>query len=81
MLPTLKPSQKIICFNWSYLFSNPKAGDLVIAKVQDRELVKRVTRVENNRFFLEGDNKEKSTDSKKFGFLGKESILGKIIWF
>lgn len=53
-----------------------RVGDIVVAEYDGREIVKRVTNIQDDTYFLEGDNKSASTDSRSFGFLPEQSILG-----
>ncbi len=75
MLPTLEPGQTVFTFNWFLKF---KKGDLVVAKVKGRLLVKRVGKIRKEKLFLVGDNKKMSTDSRNFGWVSKKNILGKV---
>lgn len=43
-------------------------------------IVKRITKIKGNEYFVEGDNKEQSTDSRVFGWLKKKDILAKIAY-
>lgn len=84
MLPTLKPGQDVLCFNWAYIFSKPKKGDIVIVqsvkcKVKS-EIVKRIQKVKGSKVYLIGDNKKESTDSRDFGPIDKSEIIGKVVW-
>ncbi len=58
-------------------------GDLVLAKhpyQRDVHIVKRVARItDDGRYYLLGDNPHESTDSRAFGALRPERILGKVI--
>lgn len=78
MLPALKPGQKVLCFNWSYLFCKPKVGNIVAVKLKERKIIKRLSKVGREGFFLEGDNKEESHDSRNFGPVKRSQIIGKI---
>ncbi len=80
MLPTLKPGQDILCFNWTYGFSKPKIGDVVVVKISGRVIIKRIQSCNSRQIFVTGDNRGKSTDSRSFGWVEKEDILGKVIW-
>lgn len=81
MLPTLKPGQDVFVFCWAYLWSKPKVGDMVAIKVEDKEMIKRVQKVHDREYFVMGDNKKKSTDSREFGPIKKSQIIGKVIWY
>lgn len=79
MLPTYEPGQSIVCFNWSYFFSDPKVGDVVVAKQGNRLVVKRISKVFRNQLFLVGDNHRSSTDSRQLGSVYKSAIIGRVI--
>ena len=79
MLPTLKPGQDVLCFNWWRLVGI-KVGDIVVIKVNGKEMVKRIQNVYDLEVFVEGDNKKDSTDSRSFGPVKKDQIIGKIIF-
>ncbi len=81
MFPTLKPNQDILSFNWAYFRRKPQVGDIVIVKVKGREIVKRVTKILDGEFWIEGDNKKMSTDSESFGPISRTQIIGKVIWY
>lgn len=78
MLSTLKPGQDILVWCW---FVNPKIGDIVAIKVNGKEIVKRIQKVRNEEYFVVGDNKKGSTDSRSFGWISKSEIIGKVIWY
>lgn len=77
MSPSLKEGQDILSVNW---FVNPKVGDIVVIKYDGKEMVKRVEKIENGQIFVEGDNKQESTDSRDFGSVSKDKIIGKVIF-
>lgn len=79
MLPTLKPGQDVLVFNWAYLFSQPKIGDMVVIKHDGRKMIKRVQNISDQELFVEGDNKKESTDSRNFGPIDKSEIVGKVV--
>lgn len=80
MLPTLVEGQDVLSFNWAYFGRRPKAGDIVVIKVDGMEMVKRIQKVNDRHIFVVGDNKEESTDSRNFGEIGMENIIGKVIY-
>ena len=81
MYPTLKPGQNLISFNWAYINRKPEVGDLVIIKIKEREMVKRVGSVSSNQVFVKGDNNQESTDSRHFGPVSMDQVMGKVIWY
>ena len=56
-----------------------KNGDIVIYSASERDYIKRVKAAFGDEYFLEGDNKNFSTDSRKFGAVQRKGILGKVI--
>lgn len=80
MSPTLRNGQDIISFNWAYLFQRPRAGDLVVIKYQGKEIIKRIQKVDNRGIFIIGDNPTQSIDSRSFGPIDKNQIVGKVIY-
>lgn len=44
-----------------------------------RLILKRIERIEVERYFVSGDNPSESTDSRAFGPVAKKDILGKVI--
>lgn len=77
MLPTLKPGDKVVTLNW---LTAPKVGDIVAAKINSREILKRIHLIKNDEVFLKGDNDLSSTDSRSFGWIKKSQLKGKVIY-
>lgn len=67
-------------FSWAYIFSKPKIGDIVVVKKGGKDIVKRIQKVHDREYFVEGDNKQQSTDSRNFGPIDKSEIVGKVIY-
>ena len=81
MSPTINPGNIVFASSLPYFFSKPKVNDLVTAydPRDGRILVKRITKIDNNEYFVAGDNKTKSADSRIFGKLKRRDIIGKVI--
>ncbi len=82
MIPILKHGQVVLVNRLSYFLTEPKIGDLV-ALIDPRDkkvLIKRLARIKNYQYFVLGENKKQSTDSRAFGWLKKKDIIGKIIF-
>lgn len=76
MSPTLSSGQIVIVRQ----AMNCSVGDVVVAFQNSREVIKRVTKKQNSKVYLEGDNKAKSTDSRSHGWLMGRHVMGKVIW-
>lgn len=80
MLPTLLEGQDVLSFNWAYLGRKPKVGEIIVLNFKGRDLIKRVVKVEDGNIFVEGDNKTESMDSRDFGPVPVESVIGKVVY-
>lgn len=72
MSPSIRAGQIVIASG----LNKYKKGSIVIAKVDNREVIKRVKSIKNNKIWLVGDNKKFSTDSRKFGWVSPSQIIG-----
>lgn len=79
MEPTLSNGDFRICNT----LATPKVGDIVIIKpflaVGDKYIIKRVTDIQDNKIFVQGDNRDNSYDSRAFGWLDMDMVFGVII--
>lgn len=84
MIPALEPGDWLIVERVRRSGRPIQPGDIVLAgdpREQARTLVKRVVRIDDGGFaWLEGDNPAESTDSRHFGPVGPEEILGRVRW-
>lgn len=82
MAPTLRAGESILVNRLAYVLKKPFKGDIVaFYDPRDKKvLIKRVTKIEENRYFVQGDNKNSSTDSRVFGMIGKQEIIGKVLY-
>jgi len=82
MKPYLEAGDYVLVNRWAYRFRPPKAGDVVVFSdphMDGRYLVKRIARPSSpNRYDVAGDNAAQSRDSRKFGPIERERILGKV---
>ncbi len=68
------------------LFFKIRAGDVLVfySPVDRRILIKRVKKLEQlqdgDKFFMEGDNRMRSTDSNAFGSIDRSSVIAKVIF-
>jgi nickel-type superoxide dismutase maturation protease len=82
MLPTLISGDSVLVNRISYWFTLPKINDIVVVKDprDGKVLIKRIIKIVEKGYFVQGDNKNSSTDSRVFGMIGRQSIIGKV-WF
>lgn len=80
MEPAFKNGDIVIASNIPYIFRKPKVKDVIAALVKEKIYIKRVKNINNGKYFIEGDNKRDSIDSKKLGSINKKQILGKIVY-
>lgn len=82
MYPAFKSGDVVLVNKLAYFFRKPKIGDIVVLK-KEKDIIKRITRVnpsaDGNNFFVIGDNKKESTDSRSFGWIFGKEIVGKVI--
>lgn len=83
MEPTFKPGDYVIVNKLSYIFGKPSKGDVIVLKhpvEKNSFIIKRISLITNSdKYYVAGDNKSYSQDSRHFGPVGKELIAGKIL--
>jgi len=80
MAPNLKNGQYVVTEKLSQLFFDFQIGNMVIIKLASgKKIIKRITAKTGDNYFVEGDNKDYSIDSRHFGFIDKENILSNVI--
>lgn len=80
MEPNFSNGDLVLVFNWAYLLKQIKKGDVVIFLKNGKKMIKRISNIKTGEVFLEGDNKAASTDSRKFGWVKRSDIIGKVIF-
>ncbi len=87
MAPTLRPGQLVLVARGL----RPRAGDIVVVEGPNGvEMVKRVSAgpgdeampgwiLGPDEWLVLGDNREASTDSREFGALPTEAIIGRVV--
>jgi nickel-type superoxide dismutase maturation protease len=84
MRPALEPGDWLLVDPDAYRRRPPRPGELVVApdpREPERLLVKRVAALESDgRVMLAGDAPDASTDSRTFGAVAVDAILGRA-WF
>jgi len=82
MQPLLMPQEEVLIDPHAYRQTLPHPGDLVVARHPhnpDLRLIKWVVYVEADRCFLKGLNPNASTDSRVFGLVPQQDLLGKVL--
>ena len=80
MSPTFSEGDNVLASSLPLLFLKPKNGDVVVFKKYNRLYIKRIGEVKNNKYFLVGDNKKDSQDSRRFGLVLRNQIKGKVLF-
>jgi len=90
MFPTFDKKKLTIAFidKFSPIWFSPKINRIVILKIPflgiKNELCKRIKKIktENNEklIWIEGDNKKNSLDSRNFGWIKKDFIIGNVVF-
>jgi len=75
MLPTFSHGNIVV----GWRFRQPRVGDVVIAKHHRIELIKRVSKLQEGKVFLLGDNATESTDSRQFGWLPSHAVVAVVV--
>ncbi len=75
MSPTLRAGELVLVCS----ALKPKIGDVIVFRHNDLEKIKRIESIDNGYFFVVGDNKDLSTDSRVFGKLSKDLYKGSVI--
>lgn len=86
MEPTLKAGQFILIDTWAYREKAPSLNDIVIFEQDYKRmhLIKRIQRWPNGKltnnklWYVIGDNRKFSLDSRYFGGIAKEQIIGQV---
>lgn len=86
MHPTLKPGEFILVDTWGFQDNYPKEKEVVVFQhnTEHQWLVKRIGTwpdgqlVKDGGYFVLGDNQKASRDSRSFGSIHQEQIIGKV---
>ena len=80
MLPGLAPGDFVFVDRHAYVAARPTRGDIILIEhpYQPIEMVKRVSEVRDDGVVVTGDNQSASTDSRAFGRIPFERVLGRV---
>jgi nickel-type superoxide dismutase maturation protease len=82
MLPDVSPGERVLVNRAAYWLGKPSSGDLVVLRDprdRGRLLLKRLDAPEGDRWNVVGANASASTDSRTFGPVGRELLVGKVL--
>ena len=80
MEPSFRNGDKVLASFIPYLFKKLQINDVVVFQDNKNNIfIKRIKKIKDKKFFVEGDNKNDSLDSRRLGYINKYQILGKII--
>jgi len=76
MVPTLKPGQLVVLAGVHTL----RVGDIVMVRHDGLEKIKRISQLKDGNVYLLGDNPAASTDSRDFGWVARNQVIGTLLW-
>lgn len=82
MEPLFKQNATVLASKIPYFFSRPKITDVILFKQKTTQEVflKRIEKIKNDQFYVVGDNRNDSLDSKQLGWIEKKDIMGKVLY-
>ncbi|MEK6963216.1 MAG: nickel-type superoxide dismutase maturation protease [Nanoarchaeota archaeon] len=82
MEPAYSEGDYLIVNRIAFYFRKPKKGEAVLLEDPrtGKVILKRIQAVKKQRYYVLGDNKNQSTDSRAFGWVPSEKILGNVLW-
>jgi signal peptidase I len=76
MIPTLAPGERLLVRNDGPIV----LGDIVVFKQANQFDVKRVLHIEADGIFVQGDNDLVSTDSRNYGLIPFDDVIGTVTY-
>ncbi|HSW75063.1 MAG TPA: S26 family signal peptidase, partial [Candidatus Saccharimonadales bacterium] len=75
--PTFRAGQVVLTGQ----LHNVKPGEVIVIRHQNLDKIKRVAQVDSRKgVYVLGDNAAASMDSRSFGWIGFDEIIGKVLW-
>lgn len=78
MEPEFSDNDIVVVGKFPFVRLHLKKGDVVVFRYKKDLLLKRVKKIDNGKVFLVGNNRGDSFDSRKFGWIKKSDVLGKV---
>ncbi len=82
MLPTLKPGDLVLVDVRAFRLRDPAPDEIIVARHPRQEGLTLINRVgfvdEAGRVFLRSDNPREGSDSRQFGAVAPDAILGRV---
>jgi nickel-type superoxide dismutase maturation protease len=72
MIPTLAPGERLLV----RLDGPIVLGDIVVFERPNQFDIKRILRIEADGVFVQGDNDQVSTDSRTYGLIPHDNVIG-----
>lgn len=76
MSPTLKEGQVVVF----HQIRNFKVGQIVIAFVKGKEVIKRIAKIENGKIYLAVEDKKHAHNGKFYASVTDSKISGVLLW-
>lgn len=76
MEPTLVEGEYLSCNTSRKAKKAIKVGDIIVFKRDGYAVIKRVTKIFRNAYFVIGDNKKHSIDSRQYGSISYKDVIG-----
>lgn len=76
MEPTLVEGEYLSCNTSRKARKSINVGDIIVFKKNGYAVIKRVTKIFRNAYFVVGDNKNHSTDSRQYGSISYKDVIG-----
>lgn len=77
MLPVLPPGTVVYGWRW---FMRLRPNAVIIFIREEREIIKRIDRVESDGLYVLGDHPDASTDSRHYGPIPHSTVMAFVTW-
>ena len=76
MQPNFNSGDRVFVSKFGKIMEN----DIIVLNKDNKNMIKRVKKILNNKYHVLGDNQNESTDSRHFGLIEKKNIKGKVLF-